>query len=139
MARADKFTYTGKQLELYSDFLIDFSINPVTGLLARVTNEEAIKQSIKNLVLTTFTERPYHPLLGSQIKTSLMEPLDPTSQEIIRSTIETSLKQEPRARIIGINVTPLYDDYAMSIEVQFTSINIPNRSFSVNLTLDILR
>jgi len=139
MTRADKFTFSEKQLELYSDFMLDFSMHPITGLLARVTNEESIKQSIKNLILTTFTERPYHPTLGSKIKTSLFEMMDKGSESIIQRTVETSLKLEPRIKLLGVQVFPDQLQHTYTIIVVFTSVNIPNQTFSVNVTVSLLR
>jgi phage baseplate assembly protein W len=139
MSRADKFTFSEKQLELYSDFMLDFSMHPITGLLARVTNEESIKQSIKNLILTTFTERPYHPTLGSKIKTSLFEMMDSGSESIIKTTVTATLKLEPRIKLLGVEVIPDQAQHTYAITVIFSSVNIPNQIFSVNVNISLLR
>ena len=49
---------TAKEI-VFSDFFTDFSRSPTSGMLNRKTNEDAVKQSIRNLLLTDKYERPY--------------------------------------------------------------------------------
>ena len=60
----------------FKDLAISFDDNPNTNDFATVTNENAIKQSVRNLILTTFGERPFQPNLGSRVKGLLFEPFD---------------------------------------------------------------
>ena len=73
MSRADKNTLEQKKREIYSDFLNNFDQNPFTGVLARVTNEESVAQSLKNITLTNRGERFYNSNKGSRIRSSLFE------------------------------------------------------------------
>lgn len=139
MSRADRFTLTSKQLIVYSDFTDNFDINPVTGLLARVTNEESIKQSLRNLVLTGLGERPYKPLVGSKLRASLFSLSDPTVVNTIQSTLQHTLTQEPRASIQRLQVIPNFDNNSINIVIAFTSVNIPAQTFTLNLVLNLLR
>ena len=50
--RLDKYTSVNKKAEIYSDFLMNLNIHPNTGQLLRYTNEDAVKKSIRNLLLT---------------------------------------------------------------------------------------
>jgi hypothetical protein len=52
---------------IYSDFDLSFAANPVTGDVAKKYDVNAVKQSLKTLVLTRFYERPFQPKLGSPI------------------------------------------------------------------------
>ena len=61
---AEKYTSTTRKTELYSDFFIGLDIHPGKKDLARTTNENAVKRSIINLLLTDYDERPYQPTLG---------------------------------------------------------------------------
>ena len=58
---------------LYKDFPISFSAHPVTGNLSILKNADAVKQSVKNIVLTNFYERPYAPLLGGNVRAQMFE------------------------------------------------------------------
>ena len=139
MPRADRFTTTGKTLEYYSDFPIDFSKNPVTGNLAKITNEEAIKSSLRNLVLTNLGTRPYEPLLGSKIKSILFDPIDSITEGTLKSSIKESCAKEPRANILDIDVAGNVDRNLYTVKITFECINIPNQSFTVNLIIKRIR
>ena len=62
--RADKFTQTQKKQILFSDFLDNFDRVPFNNQLAKVTNENSVRQSITNLVLTNYGERLFQPNVG---------------------------------------------------------------------------
>lgn len=133
MARSDKISPVRKQ-EFYSDFLINFDKNPITGVLAKVTNEDSIKQSLKNLILTNRTERFYDPLIGSKIQSLLFEPLDLFTADVLKDEITTTIKNyEPRVTIHTIEVTPAdlfkaTSENGYNISIVFSTINIPQET-----------
>ena len=67
--RSEKFLSRG-----FKDLAISFEANPNTNDFSAVTNENAIKQSVRNLVLTSFGERPFQPNIGSRVRGLLFEP-----------------------------------------------------------------
>jgi len=139
MSRADRQSYKRKQIEYYSDFLNDFSLNPVSGMLARVTNEESVKQSMKNIVLTNIGERPFSRI-GSKAKASLFEPEDLISADLLKSTIHQALvNYEKRAEIHSIVVIPDYSNDGYNISIEYSIINTPNQTFILNLFLSRIR
>lgn len=128
MARSDKYT-AFKKKEFYSDFLINFDMNPITGTLARVTNEDSVKQSLKNLILTNRTERPYNPLFGSRISSLLFDPLDTfTAQSIKEEIMETVRAFEPRVVLHEVLVLPDEDNNGFIVNIIFSTINIPQET-----------
>lgn len=128
MSRSDKYT-PFKKKEFYSDFLINFDMNPVTGTLARVTNEDSVKQSLKNLILTNRTERPYNPLLGSRINALLFDPLDTFTAQSIKEEIEETIKAfEPRVVLNDVSVYPDEDNNGFTVNIIFSTINIPQET-----------
>lgn len=140
MSRADTFTIVSKTPEYYSDFLSNFDTNPVTGLLARVTNEEAVKQSIKFLILTRLTERFYDPHKGSKVNAVLFDPIDAITENQLRTSITTCIDQfEPRANLLNVVVNGHPERNAYFVEIWFTIINIPNKTFNVNVVLKRVR
>jgi phage baseplate assembly protein W len=127
MARADIQTATYNPDERYSDFLMNFDKNPITGNLAKVTNEEAVKQAIKNLVLTNQGERLYNRTMGSKVRTSLFDPADAMTAEMIRTTIEQTITyHEPRANLLGVEIFDDSDNNAYKVNIYFNLINIPD-------------
>ena len=59
---------------IFSDFTLNLTPHPVSRDLVIETNEYAVKRAVKNLIFTEFYERPYNPLLGSNVKKSFFEP-----------------------------------------------------------------
>ena len=72
---ASRITSTGLQSEIeqeiYRDIPMSFNVHPVTGNMKLVANAESIRQSVKNIVLTNFYERPYQPELGGDVLAQL--------------------------------------------------------------------
>ena len=139
MARIDRIKPIEKIPEYYSDFDINLRTNPVTGNLARLTNAEAVKQSIMNLVLTSIRERPYQPQLGSQIRRSLFEPVSPiTLTQIQESVKEVIENYEPRANVIRIDVIDALDINSYIVNVIFSIANIQDPQ-NVQIVLERVR
>jgi phage baseplate assembly protein W len=123
--------------ELYADFFKDLTENPVSLDLARKTNEEAVKESIKNLLLTDKGERPFQPNLGCNIRQLLFEQITPDVVIMIREMVYDTLRAyEPRATIIGVDVTSSIDDNAIDITVVF---NVINSEEDITLTTTLTR
>ena len=109
---------------VFSDFFSDFSRNAVTGELNKKTNVEAVKQSVKNLLLTDKYERLFQPEVGSGLKGLLFENATPFVQLQIESYITAVIENyEPRARIIATNVSFYNDRNAANITIKFMVIN----------------
>lgn len=105
---------------IYSDFDLSFTANPVTGDIAKKTDANAVKQSIKTLILTRFYERPFQPRLGSPIYAMLFENIDVISANRLQLELELLIqKYEPRAIPIAINVIPDYDNNAFKVDILF--------------------
>ena len=62
-----------KKKNLYSDIHKDLAANPITGDLALRRDEESVKESIKNIILTDQGERLMQPLIGGNIRAMLFE------------------------------------------------------------------
>lgn len=138
--RSDKLTIEQKKIEYYSDFLNNFDKNPVTGFLARVTNEEAVKQSIKNIIFTNKGEKPYNPQFGSTVYASLFNPLDATTLIQIRESITESINNfEPRADLKNVIVAPSTEKNAIAVRIIFGIKNYIPADFTLDLTLKRIR
>lgn len=136
---AEKYTSTTRKTELYSDFFIGLDIHPGKKDLARTTNENAVKRSIINLLLTDYDERPYQPNLGANLKYLLFEPSDGETLSIMREQIENCLnKFEPRIRIIFLNLETSADDQQINVTLTFSLVNIP-KPITINLILNRVR
>lgn len=127
MARADIYTPNYNQQERYSDFILSFDKNPQTGNLARVVNEESVKQALKALVLTNLGERFYSPFMGSKLKATLFEPANAITADLIRTTIIQAIENnEPRVNVIEVAVNDDSDNNRYLVNIVFNLINIPD-------------
>jgi len=134
MARSDRYTGLTDKPIFYADFTNNLDLNLLTGYLAKTTNENAIKNSIKNLILTGNGERFFDSTIGSKMATLLFEPIDVVTAELVRSTIkETIENHEPRANIIDIVVQANAENNSYYVKVIFKIINIPE-----DITLDLI-
>jgi phage baseplate assembly protein W len=105
---------------LYSDFHKDLTINPISSDLAIKRNEESIKESLKNLILTDRGERLMQPNLGSDVRASLFENATPVALKILEERIRDVINNyEPRVSIIDVDVTSLYDDNKVQVTIYF--------------------
>ena len=123
----------------FKDIDLDFGRNIVTSDISTVTNVNAIKRSVKNLIQTNFYERPFHPELGCGARDLLFENFTPMTGIFIRRKIEEVLTNyEPRASISAITVNEQPDRNGIDIAVNFYVLNLPN-PVSVTTTLQRIR
>lgn len=108
----------------FSDFLNDFDSHPLYNTLVNVTNENAVKQSIRNLILTNLGERLFQPTIGSDVVKSLFEPNDIVTAENITFYIKNTIKQnEPRALLLNVIVTPNSNADSFDVSIVFSLVN----------------
>lgn len=125
MTRAQGFTFAKVKPEYYTDFIDSFDLNPQTGLLRVISNEQAIIQSIKNLVLTNKFERFYQPLVGSKVQSLNFEMNDPITSQFLQDTIlETIQNFEPRAQQVSVLINQDIDNNAINVSVIFSMRNL---------------
>lgn len=124
VARAERFTPKNVKEVLYQDPLTTTFFNSDTKDIQLATDEDAVKQSIINILLTNRGERLFNSSFGSDINRLLFENATPQTSaallELIKLTIENF---EPRADLLDVVVSPLPDNNAYSITVVFGIIN----------------
>lgn len=122
--------------DVFTDIDTDFDSSPVTDDVLRIKNVEAIKRSIRNIVLTNKGERPFNPIFGSNIKAFLFENASPFIKYVLAREIEDSIRNfEPRASEIKCKITGRLDANELIADVSFTPIN-STQSVRVNLILE---
>ena len=105
----------------YSDFSAQFGRNRLNNDVVRLTDLDAVKRSIKNLILTDKYERLLDPRIGAGIRALLFEPMTPLVIISIRDTISNTLSAyEPRAIIDQIDVQPEYDKQSYYVTIIFS-------------------
>ena len=140
---ASRITSTGLQSEIeqeiYRDIPMSFNVHPITGNMKLVANAESIKQSVKNIVLTNFYERPYQPELGGNVLTQLFENMSPITEYNVTQNIRQALENnEPRAIVEDIITTPVEDQNTLRVTIKFSVRNIPE-PIEVDVLLERIR
>jgi phage baseplate assembly protein W len=137
--RVDKNTSANRPKEIYSDFLTNFNAHPNTGALLKRSDEEAVKRSIRNLLLTDMGERFFQPNLGSSVRRYLFEnATEVTKNNLKESIVNTISNYEPRAKVIDVIVTLSNDEQTYIIDIYFNVINNPT-VVVFNVQLDRVR
>ena len=104
----------------FKDIDLDFGRNIVTNDVNKLTDVEAVKRSVRNLVLTNHYERPFHPELGCGIRQLLFENLTPmVAIQLERKVQEVLENFEPRAQINNILARPDLDRNAYELVINF--------------------
>ena len=105
----------------YSDLNLNFTKNPATNDVARLTDIEAVKRAVRNLVLTNEFERPFHPEIGCSIRDLLFETITPLNAVLLEDRIrEVIVNFEPRAELTGIQVFDEIDNNQYRVIINFT-------------------
>jgi phage baseplate assembly protein W len=133
------FTPQTKKISLYSDFKKDLELNLLTDDLAVTRDEDAVKEAMRNLMMTDRGERLMQPNLGAGLKELLFENLTPAVLELIKDRVRTTLEiYEPRADIIDVTVSGSLDANEVYINVLFY-INNREQPISLDVILERTR
>ena len=120
----------------FKDINLSFKRHPVTNDLVVIKNEDAIKQSVKNIIFTILGEKPFLPLFGSKMNSALFE-LDTNFNETKISDEISSvlLNNEPRISNILVSVSNPQDSHELNVTIQYdiTGISAPSQAVDVVL------
>ena len=110
----------------FSDIDMDFMPNPITQDILKKTNDNAIAQSIGNLLQTGHYERLFRPEIGCNLKKHLFEPIDNiTTNNISEEINRTIANYETRVQLLDVVVTPDYDNNGYNVSIKFIIRNDP--------------
>lgn len=124
VSRADKALPNIKKQILYTDIFTSAMFNVDTRDVQLAENEDAVKQSILNILLTNRGERFFNYNFGSDIKKILFENMTPQTSSMLVEFIKSSIENfEPRANLLDVKVNPYYDDNAYTVTIVFNVIN----------------
>jgi phage baseplate assembly protein W len=122
---------------IYQDLYLNNLFSIDTKDLVLIKNEDSIKQSIINIILTSQGERFFNPEFGSNVYNMLFENISPQTSTTLRKLILTAINNyEPRAEVQDIIVTPLEERNAYTVSILF---NVINKSEPITLDLILNR
>ena len=112
-----------RQSKAFKDISLSFKRHPVTNDILALTNEDAIKRSVRNLVETINEERFFNSLLGSRVRESLFEVPDNTIRATLKAQIENSiLNFEPRVNLTDVIINHPNDTNDLEVIVVYDII-----------------
>lgn len=126
-----------RNTKTFSDLNLLFTKSPITADVTKKIDEEAIKASLKNLVLTKNFERPFHPEIGCQIYGLMFENISPSIYQTLKKTIfDVVEKFEPRVQMLDVKISETPDNNSIDVSMTFRIINTER---PINLTTTVLR
>ena len=106
----------------------------------KVTDIEAVKRSVRNLVLLNSYEKPFHPEIAGDVRALLFELMTPLTSAVIARKVQDVIENfEPRARLTGVQAIPDFDRNAYEVTVYFYVVNAPTELVEVTQLLERLR
>ena len=111
---------------IYKDLNLDFSFNSATKDIQKITDVEAVKRSVRNLINLNHYEKPFHPEVGSNLRAILFELMTPQMNHVISKQIQKLITNyEPRARLVQVATIPDFDRNAYNCKIFFYVVNQP--------------
>ena len=119
------FTAKSKKITIYQDFKKDLEISPLSKDLTVLKDEDSVKESIKNLILTDRGERLMQPNLGGNVTGMLFENITPSTLRLMEDRVRTTIElYEPRAELQNVAVTANIDGGTVNIRITFYITNV---------------
>ena len=123
----------------FSDIDLNFTKNPITNDINILRDDEAVRRSVRNIVLYNFLEKPFSPSFGGNVRSKLFENINPISALRIKGEIEKAIvDNEPRALLNKVRGTPNLDKNAFDVTIIFTPTNSP-APVKVEISLERIR
>jgi len=141
---SDRSASTGKisvvsRKKGWADLNLKLTRHPIRKDVIPLRDDEAIKNSVKNLILTNFFERPFQPQVGANLRGLLFEPADAiTKYELSDGIKQVLIDYEPRIRVSRVAIEDQSDRNAYRITVSFQIIEM-DLNTEVEIVLQRLR
>ena len=131
---------TARATTQYTDLDLFFGRKSSNNDVRQVTDAQAVKRSLRNLVQLNTYEKPFHPEIAGGVRESLFEPMSPLVAVVIARKIEDVITNfEPRARLVSVRAFPDLDRNAYEVSVEFYIVNAPTELVDFSIMLERLR
>jgi phage baseplate assembly protein W len=128
-----------RNTRIFSDIDLNFIANPATGDISMRYDENAVKASVKNLVLTQHFERPFHSNIGSPINSLLFDLSSPLLTVTLKRAITDLINNhEPRVNLLDVIVNLSLDNNSVYVTIEFSILNT-QRPITIDLVLERTR
>ena len=131
---------TARSTRQYSDLDLFFGKKTSNADIQKVTDVQAVKRSLRNLVQLNTYEKPFHPEIAGGVREMLFEPMSPILAAMIARKVEDVIENfEPRARLVSVRAIPDLDRNAYERIVEFYVVNTPTELVDISIMLERLR
>ena len=111
-----------------------------SGDVNTITDIQAVKRSVRNLVLLNHYEKPFHPEISSGVRGMLFELMTPFVAAQLTKKVEDVINNfEPRARLVSVRANPDYDRNEYEVSIEFYVVNTPTELVDLTVMLERLR
>ena len=129
-----------RNVRQYSDLDLFFGKRTVGSDVNKVTDVQAVKRSLRNLINLNTFEKPFHPEISGGVRELLFEHMNPMTSVVIARKIEDVINNfEPRCRLVSVRAIPDYDKNAYNVSVEFYVVNAPTELVDLSVMLERLR
>ena len=131
---------TARATTQYTDLDLFFGRKSSNNDIRQVTDAQAVKRSLRNLVQLNTYEKPFHPEIAGGVRELLFEPMSPITAVVVARKIEDVINNfEPRARLVSVRTFPDLDRNAYEVSVEFYIVNAPTELVDFSIMLERLR
>ena len=124
----------------FTDIDINMNLHPESKDVVLKYDLNAIKRSLRNILQTNHYERPFHPEIGSSVRSLLFENINPITTNILKRAIgEVITNFEPRARLSAIDCFPDIDRNGYEVTIHFYIVNMPGEQVQLETFLERAR
>ena len=129
-----------RNVRQYKDLDLFFAKKSGSKDVRKVTDIQAVKRSVRNLVLLNHYEKPFHPEIGSGVRDMLFENMSTMTAIILARKIEDVIENfEPRVRLISVRADPNLDRNEYEVTIEFFVVNTPTELVDLTVFLEVLR
>ena len=129
-----------RNVRQYRDLDLFFAKIQSSKDIRKVTDIAAVKRSVRNLVLLNKYEKPFHPEIGSGIRSILFENMSQIAAFTLSKMIEDVIGNfEPRVRLISVTASPNLDRNEYEVTIEFFVVNTPTELVDLTVFLEVLR
>ena len=131
---------TARATTQYTDLDLFLGKKSSNSDIRQVTDAQAVKRSLRNLVQLNTYEKPFRPDISGGVREMLFEPMSPVTAVVIARKIEDVITTfEPRARLVSVRTFPDLDRNAYEVSVEFYIVNAPTELVDFSIMLERLR
>ena len=129
-----------RNVRQYSDLDLFFGKRTVGSDVNKVTDIQAVKRSLRNLINLNTFEKPFHPEISGGIRELLFEHMNPMVSAVMARKVEDVIENfAPRCRLVSVRAIPDYDKNAYNITIEFYVVNAPTELVDLSVMLERLR